>query len=107
MTAVMTGVMGLPGAARGYLACAALCAAALAAPALRPGALTPWTTVALLAAVYACCELPARFRLFERMLGGTPPTGAGSFLPVLLAAALLLPPAAAALTALPGALAAR
>ncbi|MEU8531438.1 HD-GYP domain-containing protein, partial [Streptomyces sp. NPDC048629] len=99
--------MGLPAVARGYLAGAALCAAALAAPALRPSAHTAWTTVALLAALYAFCELPARCRLLGRVLGGTVPMGAGSFFPVLLAAALLLPPAAAALTALPGALAAR
>ncbi|MFG2328917.1 HD-GYP domain-containing protein [Streptomyces sp. NPDC048604] len=100
-------MMALPAAARGCLVCAALCAAALAAPALRPGAYTPWTTVLLLAALYACGELPARSRLLGRALGGAVPLGAGTFFPVLLAAALLLPPAAAALAALPGAFAAR
>ncbi|MEV4945260.1 HD-GYP domain-containing protein [Streptomyces sp. NPDC053755] len=88
------GVMVIPRAARVYIGCALLGAVACGAPALRPGAHTPWDVAALLAALYAVCELPARRR----------PPGAGSFFAVLLAAALLLPPSAAALTALPGAL---
>ncbi|MER6094914.1 HD-GYP domain-containing protein [Streptomyces sp. NPDC001728] len=97
----------IPRAARVYLGCALLGAGACALPALRPGTATPWGTVALLAALYALCELPARCRLLGRGLGGSVPMGTGSFFPVLLAAALLLPPAAAALTALPGSLLAR
>ncbi|MGW7429775.1 HD-GYP domain-containing protein [Streptomyces sp. NPDC054861] len=100
------GVMVIPRAARAYVCCALLGAAACGAPALRPGAATPWGTVALLAALYAVCELPARCRPLGRAAGGGP-LGAGSFFAVLLAAALLLPPAAAALTPLPGALLAR
>ncbi|MFD8638894.1 HD domain-containing phosphohydrolase [Streptomyces zaomyceticus] len=97
----------IPRAARVYLGCALLGAGACALPALRPGAATPWGTVALLAALYALCELPARCRVLGRAFGGSAPMGPGSFFPVLLAAALLLPPAAAALTALPGSLLAR
>ncbi|MEU4105671.1 hypothetical protein AB0F16_34735, partial [Streptomyces tanashiensis] len=105
--ASVTGVMGvkvIPRAARVYIGCALLGAGACALPALRPGATVPWGTVALLAALYALCELPARCRLIGRALGGSVPMGAGSFFPVLLASALLLPPAAAALTAVPGSL---
>ncbi|MFF0749929.1 HD-GYP domain-containing protein [Streptomyces sp. NPDC004267] len=115
---------GVPRAARGFVACAVLAAAALALPAARPGAATPWPTVLLLAVLYALCELPALSRARLRPPGGLlarfagralagpvhradAPRGAGSFFPVLLAAALLLPPAAAALTAVPGALLAR
>ncbi|MFD3536326.1 HD-GYP domain-containing protein [Streptomyces sp. NPDC058664] len=94
----------IPRAARVYIGCALLGAGACALPALRPGAATPWGTVALLAVLYALCELPARCPLLGRALGGSVPMGTGSFFPVLLAAALLLPPAAAALTALPGSL---
>lgn len=97
VTRVM-GVKVIPGAARGYIGCALLAAGAAALPALRPAAGTPWGTVALLAALYALCELPARCRLLGRAAGGSVPIGSGSFFPVLLAAALLLPPAAAALT---------
>ncbi|MFB7393438.1 HD-GYP domain-containing protein [Streptomyces sp. NPDC056191] len=97
----------IPRAARVYIGCVLLGAGASALPALRPGAATPWATVALLAALYALCELPARCRLLGRAVGGSVPMGTGSFFPVLLAAALLLPPAAAALTALPGSLLAR
>ncbi|MFG2644380.1 HD-GYP domain-containing protein [Streptomyces sp. NPDC048370] len=97
----------IPRAARVYIGCALLVAAGCALPALRPGAQTAWGAVALLAVLYALCELPARCRILERLLGGSVPMGAGSFFPVLLAAALLLPPSAAALTALPGALLAR
>ncbi|MET9653623.1 HD-GYP domain-containing protein [Streptomyces sp. NPDC006460] len=100
-------MMVIPRAARVHVGCAALGAAACVLPALGPGARTPWSAVALLAVLYAGCELPARCRLLGRALGGAVPTGSGPFFPVLLAAALLLPPSAAALTALPGALLAR
>ncbi len=90
----------VPAAARAYIFCAVLCAAACALPALRQHAATDWTAVGLLAGLYTVCELPARCRY----LGGYVPVGAGSFFPVLLAAAYLLPPAAAALVAVPGAL---
>ncbi|MFI5753775.1 HD-GYP domain-containing protein [Streptomyces sp. NPDC051569] len=92
----------IPGAARAYILGTALCAAACVHPALRSG--TPWRAVALLAVLYAFCEMPARCRVLGRSLGGTAPVAAGSFFPVLLAAAFLLPPAAAALVAVPGAL---
>ncbi|MDN3297970.1 HD-GYP domain-containing protein, partial [Streptomyces ficellus] len=95
---------GIPVAARAYIAGAALCAAACALPALLTGAETPWRALALLAALYAFGEWPARCPLLGRAIGGPVPVGAGSFFPVLLAAALLLPPAAAALVAVPGAL---
>ncbi|MER8231607.1 HD-GYP domain-containing protein [Streptomyces sp. NPDC094049] len=97
----------IPRAARVYIGCALLGTGACVLPALRPGATTPWGTVALLAALYALCELPARCRVLGRGPGGPLPLGTGSFFPVLLAAALLLPPPAAALTALPGSLLAR
>lgn len=98
---------GISGAARVYIVCAAAGAGACALPALRPGAGTPWEAVALLAALYAVCELPSRCPLLGRVSGGSVQVGAGSFFPVLLAAVLLLPPAAAALVAVPGALLAR
>ncbi|MEV7280759.1 HD-GYP domain-containing protein [Streptomyces sp. NPDC093111] len=101
------GVQGIPRTARVYIGCALLAATAAVLPALRPGTPTPWRAVLLLAALYAVCELPARCSLAARALGRAPggaaPLTAGSFFPVLIAAALLLPPAAAALTALPGA----
>ncbi|MFD9978384.1 HD-GYP domain-containing protein [Streptomyces sp. NPDC059017] len=97
----------IPGAARAYILCAVTGAGACALPALLPGADTPWTTVALLAGLYALCEAPGRCPFLGRTLGGAVPVGAGSFFPVLLAAALLLPPAGAALAAVPGALLAR
>ena len=58
----------------------------------RPG--TPWPALLLLAALYAFCEMPARFRfqLPGRALGDSVPVAAGSFFPVLLAGRL---PAAA------------
>ncbi len=84
VTRVM-GVKVIPGAARGYIGCALLAAGAAALPALRPAAGTPWGTVALLAALYALCELPARCRLLGRAAGGSVPIGSGSFFPVLLA----------------------
>ncbi|MEV6669360.1 HD-GYP domain-containing protein [Streptomyces sp. NPDC051162] len=82
----------IPAVARGCVACAVVAAALCAAPAVRAGTATPWTAIALLAAVCAACE-----RLPRRTLT----------LPVLLAGAFLLPPAAAALVAVPGALAGR
>ncbi|MFJ6996200.1 metal-dependent phosphohydrolase, partial [Streptomyces sp. NPDC003090] len=91
---------GIPGAARAYIACAALGATACALPAFAPAAATPWGAVALLAGLYALGEGPAAGRLVAGP-GGAP---AGCAFPVLLAAALLLPPSAAALTAVPGAL---
>ncbi|BAU85939.1 integral membrane protein [Streptomyces laurentii] len=86
-----------------------LAAGAAVLPALRPGSVTPWTTVLPLAALYAVCELPARCTWGRCASDGGEARGpafpgAGSFFPVLLAAALLLPPSAAALTAVPGAL---
>ena len=65
--ASVTNVMGvkvIPRAARVYIGCALLGAGVCALPALRPGAATPWSTVALLAALYALCELPARGMTF-------------------------------------------
>ncbi|MFF1839097.1 HD-GYP domain-containing protein [Streptomyces sp. NPDC058231] len=92
------------GAARACILAAAVCAVLCAVPALLPGgAGAPWTTVALLTALYLACELPGRRPFF----GGSVPITAGSFFPLLLAAAFLLPPAAAALTAIPGSLAGR
>ncbi|MEV0093498.1 HD-GYP domain-containing protein [Streptomyces sp. NPDC050738] len=85
---------GLPAGARVYVLCAVLGALMCALPAEMDGGRTPWRAVALLAALYAGCELLGRRSL-----------GSGAFFPVLLAAALLLPPAAAALVAVPGALA--
>lgn len=96
----MAGVSGTSAAARVYILCAVVCAALGAVPALSPGAGTPWGTLGLLAALYSACELPGRFRVF----GGSVPITAGSFFPLLLAAAFLLPPSAAVLVAVPGAL---
>ncbi|MFI2778623.1 HD-GYP domain-containing protein [Streptomyces sp. ALB3] len=94
---------GTPGAARAYILCAVVGAAFCALPALSPGAGTPWGTLGLLAALYTACELVGRCRAF----GGSVPVTAGSFFPLLLAAAFLLPPSAAVLVAVPGALAGR
>ncbi|MFF3749633.1 HD-GYP domain-containing protein [Streptomyces sp. NPDC002018] len=96
----------IPGAARAYILGTVLCAAACVRPALRSET-TPWRAVALLALLYIVCELPARCRVLGRSLKGALPVVAGSFFPVLLAAAFLLPPSAAALVAVPGALCAR
>lgn len=96
-------VRSTPGAARLYILGASVCAAFCALPALTPGAGTPWGTLALLAALCLVCELPAR----HPALGGSLPVGAGSFFPLLLAAAFLLPPAAAVLVSIPGSLADR
>ncbi|MET9510219.1 HD-GYP domain-containing protein [Streptomyces flavidovirens] len=86
--------------ARAYILCALVAAVCCALPALRPGAGTPWTTTALLAALYAACELLGR----RPFLVSAVRVGAGSCFPVLFAAVLLLPPSAAALVAVPGAL---
>ncbi|PZT76557.1 MULTISPECIES: HD-GYP domain-containing protein [unclassified Streptomyces] len=90
-------------ATRAHIGAVALAAALCAGPALRPGADTPWATLALLTGLYLVCELPGRCPSF----GGSVPLGAGSFFPLLLAAAFLLPPPAAALVAIPGSLAGR
>ncbi|MCX4527978.1 MULTISPECIES: HD-GYP domain-containing protein [unclassified Streptomyces] len=88
---------GIAPAARGCVLFAVLAALACAAPAFaRPG--TPWPAVAVLAVLYAGCELVK----VCPSLGRRVPEGIGSFFPVLLAAVFLLPPAAAALVALPG-----
>ncbi|MFF6988059.1 HD domain-containing phosphohydrolase [Streptomyces sp. NPDC010273] len=79
-----------PARARAYILCAVLAALWCLLP--LPTVHTPWWAVALLAALYAGCEQIARRRF------------AGTFYPVLLAAAFLLPPPAAALVPLPGAL---
>ncbi|GHB23245.1 HD-GYP domain-containing protein [Streptomyces chryseus] len=88
-------------AARAYILCALIAAVCCALPALRPGAGTPWKAAALLAALYAACEVLGR----RPFLVSAVRVGSGSFFPVLLAAVLLLPPSAAALVAVPGALA--
>lgn len=93
----------VPAAAHAYILCAVLSTAMLALPAFRPDATVDWAAVALLAGLYALCELPARCR----HLGESVPVSAGSFFPVLLAAAFLLPPSAALLVAVPGALVGR
>jgi hypothetical protein len=95
-------VRAIPTAARAYILGAVLCAAACALPA--PCTDVPWSAVLLLAGLYAVCEMPARCRFVSRRVGDSVPVSAGSFFPVLLAAAFLLPPAAAALVAVPGAL---
>ncbi|MFC9941954.1 HD-GYP domain-containing protein [Streptomyces pratensis] len=92
---------GTPGAARVYIGCAVVCAALCALPTLSPDAATPWGTLGLLAGLYSVCELAGRCRVF----GSSVPITAGSFFPLLLAAAFLLPPSAAVLVAVPGALA--
>ncbi|MET7570919.1 HD-GYP domain-containing protein [Streptomyces sp. NPDC005492] len=79
-----------PARARAYVVCVAVGALCCLLP--LPAVHTPWWAVALLAALYAGCEQVARRRF------------AGTFYPVLLAAAFLLPPPAAALVPLPGAL---
>ncbi|UYQ64302.1 HD-GYP domain-containing protein [Streptomyces peucetius] len=109
----------IPSAARVCIAAAVLCAAAAAVPVVAvlspaPGAAdaaVPWTTVLLLTVLYAGCELPAlpllpavRDAAPARRPGDPVPAGAGTFFPVLLAAAFLLPPAAAVLVPVPGAL---
>ncbi|MGW0959114.1 HD-GYP domain-containing protein [Streptomyces gelaticus] len=88
------------GAARAYIPAVAVGALCCALPALRSGGGTPWATVALLTGLYLVCELPGRCPFF----GSSVPIRAGSFFPLLLAAAFLLPPAAATLVAVPGSL---
>ncbi|MFF9866045.1 HD-GYP domain-containing protein [Streptomyces sp. NPDC013953] len=96
---------GIPVGACAYLVGTVLCATACVLPAFDPAAATPWRALALLAALYAFCEWPARRAVSGRASGAPDaPACTGSFFPVLLAAALLLPPAAAALVAVPGAL---
>lgn len=101
----------IPGAARAYICCAVLGAVACVLPvSALPGPLDPdgpWPAVLLLGTLYALCEAPARCRFLGRSVRGSVPVTAGSFFPVLLAAAFLLPPAAAALVAVPGALCGR
>jgi putative nucleotidyltransferase with HDIG domain len=107
-------VTAIPAAARGYIAAAVLCAAAAAAPVavvpplvpVAADAAVPWASVLLLAVLYAGCEIPAlpRRAAQDRGPDDPAPVGAGTFFPVLLAAAFLLPPAAAALVPVPGAL---
>ncbi|MGP3633989.1 HD-GYP domain-containing protein [Streptomyces sp. 24-1644] len=92
-----------PRAARVCILGAVICAVLCSLPAWTPGAATPWGTLALLATLYLVCELPGRCPFF----GSSVPISAGSFFPLLLAAAFLLPPAAAALVAIPGSLAGR
>jgi hypothetical protein len=78
------------GAARAYILTAAVGALLCVLPALGTGAGTPWATVGLLTGLYLACELPRRCPFF----GNSVPLSAGSFFPLLLAAAFLLPPAA-------------
>lgn len=91
------------GAAWAHILAVTLCATLCVLPALRSGAGTPWTTLGLLTGLYLVCELPGRCPFF----GSSVPISAGSFFPLLLAAAFLLPPAAAALVAVPGSLVGR
>ncbi|WP_328905753.1 HD-GYP domain-containing protein [Streptomyces sp. NBC_00234] len=92
-----------PGAARACILGAVICALLCSLPVGAPGAGTPWGTLALLTALYLVCELPGRCPFF----GSSVPISAGSFFPLLLAAAFLLPPAAAALVSVPGSLVGR
>ncbi|MET9966374.1 HD-GYP domain-containing protein [Streptomyces sp. NPDC006356] len=81
----------IPTRARVHVVCVALAALLCLRP--LPNGGTPWSAVALLAALYAGGEwIAAKWRF------------AGTFYPVLLAGAFLLPPSAAALVAVPGAL---
>ncbi|MBP0459964.1 HD-GYP domain-containing protein, partial [Streptomyces montanisoli] len=97
----------IPGAARAYILGTALLAGACLAPAAHAAG-TPWRAVVPLAVLYALCESPALIRHrwpgAARAVDDAAPIAAGSFFPVLLAAAFLLPPASAALVAVPGAL---
>ncbi|WP_326699735.1 HD-GYP domain-containing protein [Streptomyces sp. NBC_01754] len=92
-----------PVAARLYILGVSVAAVVCALPAYGPWAGTPWGTLLLLAALCLACEIPARRPFF----GSSLPVGAGSFFPLLLAAAFLLPPAAAVLVSIPGSLAGR
>lgn len=81
-------------AARGCILAAVIAAACCILPVSRPGASVPWGAAALLAALCLVCEAVGR-----RFDPGSVQAGAGSFLPLLPAAAFLLPPPAAALVA--------
>ncbi|MFJ8229302.1 HD-GYP domain-containing protein [Streptomyces sp. NPDC094448] len=91
----------VPAAAYAYVLGAVLGTVWCVLPALRTH--LSWTTLGLLAALYALCELPGHCPY----TGDAIPVRPGSFFPVLLAASFLLPPAAAALVAVPGALLSR
>ncbi|MEW2069962.1 HD-GYP domain-containing protein [Streptomyces sp. NPDC007346] len=93
---------GTPAATRGCILAAVIAAVCCALPALRPEAATPWGTAGLLAALCLLCEAVGR-----RCDPGSAQAGAGSFLPLLPAAAFLLPPPAAALVAAAASLAGR
>lgn len=102
----------MPAGARVYLLCAVLLAGLcvlagldhidLDHTGLDPTGLdhASWDAVALLAALYAACELLPRCPF----LGHKVTAGPAAFFPVPLAAVFLLPPSAAALVVLPGAL---
>ncbi|MFE7134311.1 HD-GYP domain-containing protein [Streptomyces sp. NPDC057638] len=90
----------VPATARVYILCATTGGVLCALPVPRGQVPVHWSALALLATLYALCELPARCRHF----GALVPVSSGSFFPVLLAAAFLLPPPVATLVAVPGAL---
>ncbi|GGZ42982.1 metal-dependent phosphohydrolase [Streptomyces inusitatus] len=90
----------VPATARAYILGAVLCAAACLLPLFGQRTTVGWSAVALLAALYAGCELPPRCRHLRKAL----PISAASFFPVLLTAAFLLPAPAAMLVAVPGSL---
>ncbi|MFV5996052.1 HD-GYP domain-containing protein [Streptomyces sp. NPDC056231] len=95
---------GTGAAARAVILAAAVGAVLCVRPALPPGGTgVPWGTVGLLTGLYLACELSGRRPFF----GSSVPISAGSFFPLLLAAAFLLPPAAAALVPIPGSLVGR
>ncbi|MFC9177082.1 MULTISPECIES: HD-GYP domain-containing protein [Streptomyces] len=93
---------GTPVAARGCILAAVIAAVCCTLPVSRPGASVPWGAAALLAALCLVCEAVGR-----RFDPGSVQAGAGSFLPLLPAAAFLLPPPAAALVAAVASLAGR
>ncbi|MFJ6695624.1 HD-GYP domain-containing protein [Streptomyces sp. NPDC091272] len=87
----------LPAGGRTCVLCAVLLAGLCVLADLRHA---PWDAVALLAVLYAVCELLPGCPL----VGAKVSAGPGAFFPVPLAAVFLLPPSAAALVAVPGAL---
>ncbi|MFI0982947.1 HD-GYP domain-containing protein [Streptomyces sp. NPDC021093] len=87
----------LPAGARACVLCAVLLAGLCVLADLDH---TPWDAVALLAFLYAACELLPSCGLFRHRVSAGP----AAFFPVPLAAVFLLPPSAAALVAVPGAL---
>ncbi|MFE7482991.1 HD-GYP domain-containing protein [Streptomyces sp. NPDC057552] len=93
---------GTPAAARVCILAAVAAAVCCALPVVRPGSAVPWGDLGLLAALCLLCESVGR-----RFGPGSVQAGAGSFLPLLPAAAFLLPPPAAALVAAVAALAGR